>query len=164
MLRRARYPAPGATLEFCPDRKPGFWWQSRLGFGHNQATLHGGGMATLFARILAAIRGAGIPSRTGQPPAFEPQLRRARARSPAHSAADEPAERTARIAGLRVKRLRQIAGFYADSAHEAVLTVNDCAFLPQEEFAAAAELIARTGGAPTMERLDNEESMRQDKL
>jgi hypothetical protein len=118
-------------------------------------------MATLFARILAAIRGAGIPSRTGQPPAFEPQLRRARARSPEHSEPDEPAERTARIAGLRVKRLRQIAGFYADSAHEAVLTVNDCAFLPQEEFAAAAELIVRTGGDPALTRFATENALRK---
>src|SRR3981081_4887810 len=125
MLRRARYPAPGATLEFCPDRKPRFRWQSCLGFGHNQATLHGGGMARLFARILAAIRGAGIPSRTGQPPAFEPQLRRARARSPEHSEPDEPAERTARIAGLRVQRVRQVAGFYTDSRHDVAVTGND---------------------------------------
>jgi type IV secretion system protein VirD4 len=118
-------------------------------------------MARLFARILAAIRGAGIPSRTGQPPAFEPQLRRARARSPGHSVPDEPAERTARIAGLRVKRLRQIAGFYADSAHEAVVTVNDCAFLPQEEFAAAAELIVRTGGDPALTRFATENALRK---
>src|SRR3981081_2135016 len=161
MLRRARYPAPGATLEFCPDRKPGFWWQSCLGFGHNQATLHGGGMATLFARILAAVRGAGITSLTGQPPAFQPKIRTPRTRWPEHPEPDEPAERTARIAVLRVKRLRQIAGFYADSAHEAVVTVNDCAFLPQEEFAAAAELIVRTGGDPALTRFATENALRK---
>jgi type IV secretion system protein VirD4 len=118
-------------------------------------------MARLFARILAAIRGAGIPSLTGQPPAFEPQFRRARARSPDHSEPDDPAERTARIAGLRVKRLRQIAGFYADSAHEAVVTVNDCAFLPQQEFAAAAELIVRTGGDPALTRFATDDALRK---
>src|ERR1700731_3283294 len=105
-------------------------------------------MATMFARILAAIRGAGIPSLAGQPPGlFEPQARRggARTRSPGDTTPDEPADRAGRIAGIRVKRLRQIAAFYADSGHEAVVTVNDCAFLPQEEFTAAAELIVRTG-------------------
>src|SRR3954469_13147048 len=121
MLRRAGYPAPSRHMESCPGRKPGFRWQSRPGFGHNRSTLHGGDMATLFARILAAIRGAGIPSPKGRPPAFEPQLRRARARSSKDSVPDDPAERTARLSGLRVKRLRQIAGFYADSAHEAVV-------------------------------------------
>jgi len=118
-------------------------------------------MAMMFARIIAAIRG-GIPSLTAQQPGrYEPQVRRARARSPGHSEPDDPAERTARIAGLRVKRLRQIAGFYADSAHEAVVTVNDCAFLPQEEFAAAAELIVRTGGVPALTRFATENALRK---
>src|SRR5882757_7370781 len=109
-------------------------------------------MAMMFARIIAAIRG-GIPSLTAQQPGrYEPQVRRARARSP------DPATR---IAGLRVKRLRQIAGFYADSAHEAVVTVNDCAFLPQEEFAAAAELIVRTGGDPALTRFATENALRK---
>ena len=118
-------------------------------------------MAMMFARIIAAIRG-GIPSLTAQQPGrYEPQVRRARARSPGHSEPDDPAERTARIAGLRVKRLRQIAGFYADSAHEAVVTVNDCAFLPQEEFAAAAELIVRTGGDPALTRFATENALRK---
>ncbi len=119
-------------------------------------------MARLFARILAAIRGAGIPSLTAQQPGrYEPQVRRARARSPDPATPDEPADRAARIAGLRVKRLRQIAGFYADSAHEAVVTVNDCAFLPQEEFAAAAELIVRTGGDPALTRFATENALRK---
>jgi len=112
-------------------------------------------MATMFARILAAIRG-GIPSLTGRQPQLQPQFRRAAARSP-----DEPAERTARIAGLRVKRLRQIAAFYADGAHEAVVTVNDCAFLPPEDFTSAAELIARTGGDPTLTRFETENALRK---
>ena len=112
-------------------------------------------MATTFARILAAIRG-GIPSLTGHRPELQPQFRRAAARSP-----DEPAERTARIAGLRIKRLRQIASFYADGAHEAVVTVNDCAFLPQEEFTVAAELIVRTGGDPALTRLATENALRK---
>src|SRR5712675_1621311 len=117
-------------------------------------------MAMMFARIIAAIRG-GIPSLTAQQPGrYEPQVRRARARSPDPATPDDPAERTARIAGLRVKRLRQIAGFYADSAHEAVVTVNDCAFLPQEEFAAAAELIVRTGGDPALTRFATENALR----
>src|ERR1700686_751435 len=101
-------------------------------------------MATMFARILAAIRGAGIPSLTGQQPGtYQPQVRRAggRARPPADAAPDASADRASRLSGQRVRRLRQIAAFYADSAHEAVVTVNDCAFLPQEEFTAAAELI-----------------------
>jgi len=118
-------------------------------------------MAMMFARIIAAIRG-GIPSLTAQQPGrYEPQVRRARARSPDPATPDDPAERTARIAGLRVKRLRQIAGFYADSAHEAVVTVNDCAFLPQEEFAAAAELIVRTGGDPALTRFATENALRK---
>ena len=118
-------------------------------------------MAMMFARIIAAIRG-GIPSLTAQQPGrYEPQVRRARARSPDPATPDEPADRAARIAGLRVKRLRQIAGFYADSAHEAVVTVNDCAFLPQEEFAAAAELIVRTGGDPALTRFATENALRK---
>jgi type IV secretion system protein VirD4 len=119
-------------------------------------------MATMFARILAAIRG-GIPSLTGHRPALQPQFRRAAARSraPDRSTPDEPAGRTARIAGLRVKRLRQIAGFYADGAHEAVVTVNDCAFLPQEEFTVAAELIVRAGGDPALTRLATENALRK---
>jgi hypothetical protein len=119
-------------------------------------------MATTFARILAAIRG-GIPSLTGHRPALQPQFRRAAARSraPDGSTPDEPAERMARIAGRRVKRLRQIAGFYADGAHEAVVTVNDCAFLPPEEFTAAAEHIVRTGGDPALTRLATENALRK---
>jgi hypothetical protein len=118
-------------------------------------------MATMLARILAAIRG-GIPSLTGHRPVLQPQLRRAAARSRASDRMpDEPAERTARIAGLRVKRLRQIAGFYADGAHEAVVTVNDCAFLPQEEFTAAAEHIVRIGGDPALTRLATENALRK---
>jgi type IV secretion system protein VirD4 len=120
-------------------------------------------MAMMFARILAAIRGAGIPSLTAQQPGpLQPQIRRAgaRARSPG-DANDEPADRAARLSGLRVRRLRQIAAFYADSAHEAVVTVSDCAFLPQEEFTTAAELIVRTGGDPALTRFATENAVRK---
>ncbi len=124
-------------------------------------------MATMFARILAAIRGAGIPSLTGQPPRpIEPQVRRAsaRSRSPGDALPDEPADRATLIAGRRVRRLRQIAAFYADSGHEAVVTVNDCAFLPQEEFGAAAELVVRTGGDPALTRPATENALRKSML
>lgn len=121
-------------------------------------------MATLFARILAALRGAGIPSLTGQQPGpYEPQIRRAsaRSRSPADTAPDELADRTTRIAGLRVRRLRQIAAFYADRGHEAVVTIADCGFLPQDGFGVAAELMVRTSGDPATSLMTTENAVRK---
>jgi type IV secretory pathway TraG/TraD family ATPase VirD4 len=45
-----------------------------------------------------------------------------------------------------VRRLRQIAAFYVNGAHDAVVTVGDCPFLPNERFHAAAELIVHAAG------------------
>ena len=93
-------------------------------------------MASLLTRLLAALRGAGVSRRTGREPGpNQPQVR------PAGGAP----ERSAR-SDFRVRRMRQIGAFYSDSAHEAVLTVGDCAFIPAERFQAAAELIVRTAG------------------
>jgi type IV secretion system protein VirD4 len=106
-------------------------------------------MASVITRLLAALRGAGIPSLGARETGIlEPQVRAVRARANANASPDAPADRTTRIAGFRVKRLRQIAAFYADGAHEAVLTIGDCAFLPQDRFHAAAEMIVRTAGEP----------------
>jgi hypothetical protein len=93
-------------------------------------------MASVLTRLLAALRGAGVSSRKGREPGpKQPQVR------PAGGAP----QRSAR-ADFRVRRMRQIGAFYADSAHEAVLTVGDCVFIPAERFQAAAELIVRTAG------------------
>jgi type IV secretion system protein VirD4 len=97
-------------------------------------------MASLLARLFAALRGAAIRSSTGRESGLlEPQVRQigVRARPTANGLPDGPADRTTRIAGFRVKRLRQIATFYADGAHEAVVTVGDCSFLPQDRFHSA---------------------------
>jgi type IV secretion system protein VirD4 len=121
-------------------------------------------MATMLARILAAIRGTGIPSLSGRPPGpFEPQVRHVgvRARPTPDANPDQPADRTTRIAGIRVKRLRQIAAFYADGGHEAVVTVGDCTFLPQEGFHTAAELVVRTAGASAATLIATENALRK---
>jgi hypothetical protein len=115
-------------------------------------------MASVITRLLAALRGAGIPSPGARETGIlEPQVRAVRARANANASPDAPADRTTRIAGFRVKRLRQIAAFYADGAHEAVLTIGDCAFLPQDRFHAAAEMIVRTAGEPasTLAAIEN---------
>jgi type IV secretion system protein VirD4 len=91
-------------------------------------------MASVLSRLFAALRGTGIPSlspRGPEPP--HPQIRRG-------------ADRPMLASDVRVRRLRQIGAFYADGAHEAVVTVGDCAFLPNDRFVAAAEVIVRTSG------------------
>src|ERR1700681_2106346 len=106
-------------------------------------------MASMLARLFAALRGAGLSSSGGRDSGpFEPQVRQAnvRARPNANVSPDAPADRTTRISEFRVKRLRQIAAFYADGAHEAVITIGDCAFLPHERFHAAAEQTVRAAG------------------
>jgi len=93
-------------------------------------------MASVLTRLLAALRGVGVSSRAGREPGpSQPQVRRT----------GGPAERAAR-SDFRVRRMRQIGAFYADSAHEVVLTVGDCMFIPADRFSAAAELIVRTAG------------------
>jgi type IV secretion system protein VirD4 len=118
-------------------------------------------MASVIARLFAALRGAVIPVPSGRDArAIEPEIRQVRTR--ANSApADAPADRTTRIAGFRVKRLRQIAAFYADGAHEAVVTVGDCAFLPEDRFHAAAELIVRTAGERASALVATENAVRK---
>jgi len=121
-------------------------------------------MASVFARILAAIRGAAIPSLSGQPPA-QPgtQVRRANARGrpSAQTTPDQPADRAVRIADFRIKRLRQIAAFYADGGHHAVLMVGDCTFLPDQEFHAAAEAIAKATNEPGSALMGTENAVRK---
>jgi len=93
-------------------------------------------MASVFARIVAAVRGAAIPSRAGQKHAQpDSPIRRTQARPPGEPADD-----------VRSKQLRQIAAFYADGAHHAVLSVGDCAFLPEDAFHAAAKTIVEASG------------------
>jgi type IV secretion system protein VirD4 len=92
---------------------------------------------------------------------LEPRVRPVRARANANAPADAPADRTTRIAGFRVKRLRQIAAFYADGAHEAVVTVGDCTFLPQDRFHAAAEMIVRTAGERASALMATENAVRK---
>ena len=106
-------------------------------------------MASVLTRLLAALRGVGIASSTGPEPGLsqsQPQVRRVGARPRRNGDAEPPADRAARLSEFRVRRMRQIAAFYADSAHEAVLTVGDCAFLPAERFPATAQRIVRTAG------------------
>ena len=119
-------------------------------------------MASVITRLLAALRGSGIPSHGGRETGMlEPRVRPVRARANANAPADAPADRTTRIAGFRVKRLRQIAAFYADGAHEAVVTVGDCTFLPQDHFHAAAEMIVRTAGEPASTLMATENAVRK---
>lgn len=116
-------------------------------------------MASVLTRLLAALRGAAI-SRTGRDTGLlEPRIRPVRTR--ANATADAPVDRAARISGLRAKRLRQIAAFYADSAHEAVVTVGDCAFLPHDRFHAAAEVIVRTSGERASTLVATENAVRK---
>jgi len=121
-------------------------------------------MASVFARILAAIRGAAIPSLSGQRPA-QPgtQVRRANARGrpSGQTSPDQPADRAVRIADFRIKRLRQIAAFYADGGHHAVLMVGDCSFLPDHEFHAAAEAIAKATNEPGSALMGTENAVRK---
>jgi type IV secretion system protein VirD4 len=124
-------------------------------------------MASLLARVFAALRGAGIPSPTGRDLLpYEPQVRSVgvRARPSLNGAHNAPADRTTRIAGFRVKRLRQIAAFYADGAHEAVVTVGDCAFLPEAGFHDAAELVVRMAREPPSALIATENAVRRTML
>jgi hypothetical protein len=126
--------------------------------------LHGDDMASVLTRLFAALRGVGISSPAGRESGpFEPQVRQAnvRARPNANVSPDAPADRTTRISEFRVKRLRQIATFYADGANEAVVTIGDCAFLPQERFHTAAELIVRTAGEPASALVATENGLRK---
>src|ERR1700686_638575 len=98
-------------------------------------------MASVLTRLLAALRGAGVSSTAGRDSGpFEPQVRQVTVRARPNGSPDAPADRTTRISGFRVKRMRQIAAFYADGANETVVTVADCAFLPHDGFHTAAEL------------------------
>src|SRR5215470_9370704 len=93
-------------------------------------------MVSVLTRLLAALRGVGVAARRGpEPGPNQPQVRRA----------GGPTERSAR-SDFRIRRMRQIGAFYADSAHQAVLTVGDCTFIPAERFSTAAELVVRTAG------------------
>jgi type IV secretion system protein VirD4 len=62
---------------------------------------------------------------------------------------------------MRLKRLRQIAAFYADGAHETVVTVGDCAFLPHDRFHDAAEAIVRTSGERASTLVATENAVRK---
>lgn len=121
-------------------------------------------MASVLARILAALRGVGIPA-PGQrePGRYQPQVRRVATPNPRNrdGTADRPSDRAAPRGDFRVRRMRQIAAFYADGTHEAVLTAGDCAFLPDERFRAAAELIVRTAGESSATVAAAETAVRQ---
>src|SRR5689334_17746143 len=115
-------------------------------------------MAALLARIFAALRGVAVPSPGGRASGpFEPQVVRTRP----DGAADATADRATRVSDFRVKRMRQIAAFYADSSHEAVVTIGDCGFLPPERFHAAAELMVRAAGEPASALIATENAVRK---
>jgi len=116
-------------------------------------------MATLLARIFAALRGVAVPSPGGRAAGpFESPVRQ---RTRPDGATDAPPDRAMRISDFRVKRMRQIAAFYADGAHEAVVTIADCAFLPPERFHAAAELMVRSAGEPASALIATENAVRK---
>jgi type IV secretion system protein VirD4 len=118
-------------------------------------------MASLLARLFAALRGSGIPSSGGRNSGPFPAQVRVRPRQGANAAPDAPADRNTRMSGIRVKRLRQIAAFYADSANEAVVTIGDCAFIPHERFHTAAEQIVRAAGMRASELVPTENALRK---
>ena len=103
-------------------------------------------MASLLARLFAALRGSSMPSAGGRDSGRHQSQVRVRPRQGANATPDAPADRNARMSGIRVKRLRQIGAFYADGANDAVITIGDCAFVPHERFHTAAEQIVRAGG------------------
>ena len=118
-------------------------------------------MASVLVRLFAALRGSGIPSSGGRESGrYEPQVRM-RPRQGASAAPDAPADRNTRMSGIRVKRLRQIAAFYADGANEAVITIGDCAFVPHERFHAAAEQIVRAGSDRSSGLVATENALRK---
>ena len=118
-------------------------------------------MASLLTRLFAALRGAGIPTHGGRETGrYEPQVR-VRSRQGANAPSEAPADRNTRISGLRVKRLAQIAAFYADGAHEAVVTIGDCAFVPHDRFHAAAEQIVRAAGERASALVATENALRK---
>src|SRR5262249_9798427 len=51
--------------------------------------------------------------------------------------------------------------FYADGAHEAVVTIGDCSFLPHERFHDAAEAMVRAGGEPASALVATENALRK---
>jgi hypothetical protein len=118
-------------------------------------------MASVLTRLLAALRGAAISATGRETGMLGPRIRPVRARANGDASPDAPADRSTRISGLRLKRLRQIASFYADGAHEAVVTVGDCPFLPHDRFHAAAEMIVRTSGERASTLIATENAVRK---
>ena len=118
-------------------------------------------MASVLTRLLAALRGSVVSSPGGRDALkYEPQVR-LRPRQGANAPAEAPADRNTRISGLRVKRLRQIAAFYADGANEAVVTIGDCAFVPHDRFHTAAEQIVRAAGERASALVATENALRK---
>jgi type IV secretion system protein VirD4 len=118
-------------------------------------------MASVLTRLLAALRGSAISGKGRETGIIEPQIRPARTRAGAAAPPDAPLDRTTRISGMRLKRLRQITAFYVDGAHETMVTVGDCAFLPQDRFHDAAEAIVRTSGERASTLVATENAMRK---
>jgi type IV secretion system protein VirD4 len=118
-------------------------------------------MASVLTRLLAALRGSSIPSPSGRDSGAFPSQVRVRQRQGANAPAEAPADRNTRISGLRVKRLRQIAAFYADGANEAVVTIGDCAFVPHDRFHTAAEQIVRAAGDRASALVATENALRK---
>lgn len=110
-------------------------------------------MATVLTRLLAALRGLGVPPALAghERSLSQPQLRRVS--GPAARLADagprSRIDRAVRLSEFRVRRMRQIAAFYAGSSHEVALTIGDCAFLPDERFQAAAVTVVQSAGEPS---------------
>ncbi len=121
-------------------------------------------MASVLTRLVAALRGSVISSVGGRDALkYAPQVR-VRPRPSANGPAEAPVDRNTRMSGLRVKRLRQIAAFYADGANEAVVSVAECGFVPHERFHTAAEQIVRTAGDPASAVVATENALRKASL
>jgi type IV secretion system protein VirD4 len=118
-------------------------------------------MASVLTRLLAALRGSVISAPGGRDVLkYEPQVR-VRQRQSANAPVASPVDRNTRMSGLRVKRLRQIAAFYADGANEAVVTIGDCAFVPHDRFHTAAEHIVRAAGDGATSLVATENALRK---
>ena len=118
-------------------------------------------MASVLTRLLAALRGSVVASPAGRDALkYQPQVR-VRQRQSASAPVESPVDRNTRMSGLRVKRLRQIAAFYADGANEAVVTIGDCPFVPHDRFHTAAEQIVRATGDGASALVATENALRK---
>ena len=121
-------------------------------------------MATVLTRLLAALRGLGVPPALAghERPLSQPQVRRVSgpAARRAEAGPRNRIDRAVRMSDFRVRRMRQLAAFYADSSHEVALTIGDCAFLPDERFQAAAVTVVESAGETSSSLASAESALR----